>query len=133
MKFNPRFLTDEHVIAIHANQIQLYGGGMGIRDLGLLQSAVAQPKGTFDGELLHVTLFDMAAAYLFHLVENHPFLDGNKRVGAAAAITFLDLNRIEINVDEMKLAEFVLEVAQGRRDKPAIAEFFRTHSTEQTT
>ena len=84
MKLNPRFLTKEYVTAIHADQINKYGGGQGLRDVGLLESALAQPRATFGGEWLHPTLFDMAAAYLFHLVENHPFLDGNKRVGAKA-------------------------------------------------
>ena len=129
MKLNPRFLTKEYVTVIHADQINKYGGGPGLRDVGLLESALAQPRATFGGEWLHPTLFDMAAAYLFHLVENHPFLDGNKRVGAATAIVFLELNQIEINVDEAKLADFVLQVAQGRINKQVIAEFFRNHST----
>ena len=129
MKLNPRFLTKEYVTAIHADQINKYGGGQGLRDVGLLESALAQPGATFGGEWLHPTLFDMAAAYLFHLVENHPFLDGNKRVGAATAIVFLELNQIEINADESQLADFVLQVAQGRIDKQTIAVFFRNHST----
>ena len=129
MKLNPRFLTKEYVTAIHADQINKYGGGQGLRDVGLLESALAQPRATFGGEWLHPTLFDMAAAYLFHLVENHPFLDGNKRVGAATAIVFLELNQIEINADESQLADFVLQVAQGRIDKQTIAVFFRNHST----
>ena len=131
MRSNPRFLTNELVVTIHEDQIKTYGGGLGVRDVGLLQSALAQPRATFGGEWLHPTLFDMAAAYLFHLVENHPFLDGNKRVGTATAIVFLELNRIEINVDEMELAAFVLEVAQGRINKPAIAEFLRSHATDR--
>lgn len=133
MKLNPRFLTSEHVVAIHEDQISRYGGGRGVRDLGLLQSAMAQPRASFGGEWLHPTLFDMAAAYLFHLVENHPFLDGNKRVGTATTIVFLELNHIEIHVDETELADFVLEVAQGRINKSAIAEFLRSHATERLT
>ena len=126
----PLFLTLDEVLAIHADQIERYGGGLGLRDLGLLQSAIAQPPATFDGQLLHATLFDMAAAYLFHLAENHPFVDGNKRVGIAAALVFLELNDCEINVDEDLLAEFVLEVAQGRADKAAISKFFRDHASQ---
>ena len=133
MKLNPRFLTSEHVAAIHEDQIRRYGGGRGVRDLGLLQSAMAQPRASFGGEWLHPTLFDMAAAYLFHLVENHPFLDGNKRVGTATTIVFLELNHIEIHVDETELADFVLEVAQGRINKSAIAEFLRSHATDRLT
>ena len=70
----------------------------------------------------------MAAAYLFHLVQNHPFLDGNKRVGAAAALTFLLMNGIETRVPNETLAQMVLSVAQGKMDKIAIAEFFRKHT-----
>lgn len=129
----PSFLTLDEVLAIHADQIERYGGGLGVRDIGLLQSAVAQPQASFDGHWLHPTLFDMAAAYLFHLVENHPFLDGNKRVGTVAALVFFELNDIEIDVVEDDLAVFVLNVAEGLMDKVAIADFFRARSTKPST
>ena len=125
----PLFLTLDEVLMIHADQIERYGGSAGVRDLGLLQSAVAQPQGTFGGQWLHQSLFDMAAAYLFHLVENHPFVDGNKRVGAAAALVFLEMNDVEVNAAEEDFAEFVLEVAQGLVDKATIAKFFQEHSS----
>jgi death-on-curing protein len=76
-----RFLGVEEVIGIHARQLSEFGGGEGIRDQGLLASAIAQPEASFAGEYLHQDLYEMAAAYLFHLVQNHPFVDGNKRVG----------------------------------------------------
>jgi len=83
------FLELPDVLMVHADQIQRYGGETGVRDLGLLESAVAQPRAAFGGEYLHQDLFGMAAAYLFHIVCNHPFVDGNKRVGLVAARPFL--------------------------------------------
>ena len=84
----PRFLTLEEVVRIHGDQIARYGGLEGIRDLGLLQSALAMPEAGFGSQYLHEDLASMAAAYLFHLVQNHPFADGNKRVGIVAALVF---------------------------------------------
>src|SRR5687768_12741314 len=92
----PNFLALDEVLEIHRDQLTRYGGLGGIRDLGLLQSAVAQPQATFAGQFLHADLAEMAAAYLFHIVQNHPFLDGNKRVGAVSAIVFLKMNDHEI-------------------------------------
>src|SRR5437867_10279787 len=88
----PTFLSLDEILEIHKDQIARYGGMAGIRDLGLLQSALAQPQATFGSQFLHADLIEMAAAYLFHIVQNHPFIDGNKRVGAVAALVFLQLN-----------------------------------------
>ncbi len=82
------FLGLEDVLSLHANQVTLHGGEPGVRDLGLLESAIAQPRATFGGEFLHKDLFEMAGAYLYHIVQNHPFFDGNKRAGAVAASYF---------------------------------------------
>ncbi len=131
--FSPEFLDTDEVLLIHADQIERYGGGLGVRDNGLLESAMAQPQATFGGQWLHPTLFEMAAAYLFHLVENHPFLDGNKRVGTAAAIVFLKTNGFNIRAADEEMTNFVLEVAQGRINKSVIAEFLRSHATERLT
>ena len=125
----PLFLTLDEVLTIHADQIDRYGGSPGVRDLGLLQSALAQPQAAFGGQLLHGTLFEMAAAYLFHLVNNHPFVDGNKRVGTAAALVFLEMNDVEVTVAEEELATFVLEVAQGMKDKFKITNFLRQNAS----
>ena len=78
---SPTLLALDDIIESHAEQIAAYGGGEAIRDLGLLQSAIAQPQAMFEGQYLHAGIFEMAAAYLYHLVMNHPFVDGNKRVG----------------------------------------------------
>lgn len=95
----PEFLDFEDVLELHTLQLARYGGAEGVRDQGLLESALAQPLATFDGEFVHADLFAMAAAYLFHIVRNHPFMDGNKRTGLLAALVFLDLNGISIERD----------------------------------
>jgi death on curing protein len=122
----PIFLTLGHVLRLHARQIDKFGGSEGIREIGLVESAVAQPRQAFGGEYLHKGLPEMAAAYLVHLVKNHGFIDGNKRVGAAAALTFLELNGIDtddIDVDEME--SLVLKVADRTAGKAAAVSFFR--------
>lgn len=121
----PIFLTLEEVIDIHADQITHYGGTAGIRDMMLLQSAVAMPQAGFGDQYLHTDLFEMAAGYLFHIVQNHPFVDGNKRVGATAALVFLELNQVDLKITNTALVQLVLDVAQGRAGKAAVAEFFR--------
>lgn len=122
------FLSVDDVLALHRNQLELYGGDAGIRDIGLLESAVAQPQASFGGEYLHQGIFAMAAAYMFHLVQNHPFVDGNKRAGAIAALVFLDINGVEINAPSGNLYELTMAVATGQTGKDKIAEFFRSHA-----
>jgi death-on-curing protein len=90
----PDFLSVVEVLFLHEEQLARYGGGTGIRDIGLLESAVAQPQATFGSEYLHADLFQMAAAYAFHIAQNQPFVDGNKRTGLVAALVFLDLNGV---------------------------------------
>ena len=119
------FLTTDDVLEIHRDQIRVYGGSDGIRDVGLMESALAQPSAAFSGVWLHADLFEMAAAYLFHLVQNHPFIDGNKRVGLEAALLFLEINGRSLEVEDDKLIDLVLATAQGQLTKVAIAEFFR--------
>lgn len=125
---SPIFLGLDEVIEIHRNQIERYGGRAGLRDIGLLQSAIAMPQASHGGEYLHADLFEMAAAYLFHIVQNHPFVDGNKRVGTVAALVFLALNGVEVGVSNDTLFQTVLAIAQGKLGKAAIAEFLRRHS-----
>ena len=121
----PIFLTLHEVVAIHCDQIARYGGSEGVRDWGLLQSAVAMPAAGFGGQFVHSDLCEMAAAVLFHIVQNHPFIDGNKRVGAAAAYVFLALNNVRLTADEDAYAELVLSVARGETPKSGVANFFR--------
>ena len=121
----PIFLTVAEVIEIHNDQFNRYGGDTGIRDIDLLKSAVGTPAVTFGGEYLHSDLCEMAAAYLFHIVKNHPFVDGNKRTGTVCAIVFLALNGYEINAPEDDLVEMVLSVSRGEISKDAVTSFIK--------
>ena len=123
----PQFLKRQRVLQIHESQIELFGGSSGIRDLGLLESALAMPQASFGGTYLHTDLYAMAAAYLFHIVSNHPFLDGNKRTGTATALFFLKLNGVDHDIDDDALESLVLSVACGETGKDEIAAFFRKH------
>jgi death-on-curing protein len=120
------FLSTDEVLAIHRDQVARYGGAGTLRDPGLLDSALAVPQAGFGGEYLHSDLFEMAAAYLFHIVKNHPFTDGNKRAGAVAARVFLRLNGWDVPLSEAELYDLVIGVAEGRTDKATVAEAFRT-------
>ncbi|MEY2794715.1 MAG: hypothetical protein RIR10_431 [Planctomycetota bacterium] len=124
----PIFLGPSDVFEIHADQIERYGGAAEIRDQGLMLSAIAQPCAAFGGQFLHDDLFLMAAAYLFHLVQNHPFVDDNKRTGTASALVFLDLSGFEIDCDADALAELVIDVTLRKFGKSEVAEFFRRHA-----
>jgi death-on-curing protein len=124
----PAFLELEDVLQIHADQIERYGGRSGLRDLGLLESALAMPRAGTAGEYFHGGLHAMAAAYLFHLVKNHPFIDGNKRVGAMAAYVFLRMNGLELECTNAALVRLVLDVARGKANKLAVAAFFKRHA-----
>lgn len=121
----PAFLTFDEVLAIHAHQVSRYGGALGIRDRGLLESALAMPQATFGDELLHPSLHEQAAAYLFHIVKNHPFIDGNERVGLASCLAFLRLNDLRVRATDDDLVDLVLDVAGGDRAKADVAVFLR--------
>jgi death-on-curing protein len=124
---DPLFLTLEEVLTIHHDRIRKYGGSGGVRDLGLLQLALGTVEATFGGALLHETLFEMAAAYLFHISRNHPFVDGNKRTGLACALAFLSLNGVRIESTENDLYELAIGVANGEVSKAQAAVFFQEH------
>ena len=128
MNPEPVFPTLAEVIEIHDWQIARFGGAVGVRDIGLLKAAVGAPTATFGGEYLHPSIFEMAAAYLYHLVENHPFVDGNKRVGAMAALIFLDLNGYDFDASDADFTAVVLKVASGEMMKSEISMFLRHHA-----
>jgi death on curing protein len=115
------FLEVSDVLKIHNQQIEAFGGIFGIRDNGLLESAVATPQATFGGEYLHIDLFEMAAAYAFHISENQPFLDGNKRTALTSALVFLDINGYLIIDAEMKLYDALIAIANKQMDKYDLA------------
>jgi death-on-curing protein len=122
----PLYLDLDRVLRTHHSLIERYGGAEGTHDAGLLHSAIAMPQASFGGQFLHRDLYDMAAAYLYHIVQNHPFVDGNKRTGAASAIIFLAMNGIELQGDEDGLVAITLAVAEGKAGKKQIADFLRS-------
>jgi len=117
----PEFLTLAELVEIHSDQIRQYGGIEGIRDMHLLQSALAQPESTFGGQWLHYDLYEMAAAYTFHLSQNQPFMDGNKRTALAAALVFLEINDISLLDPKGILLDLVLKLAAGKMTKKEFA------------
>src|SRR5258708_8614117 len=124
--FEPiKFLTTDRVLAIHQRVLDEYGGSAGLRDAGLLDSAVAVPASTCGGEYLHDSLPAMAAAYLFHICKNHPFVDGNKRAALAAAIQFLYLNGHFLKAALDDVERLALGVAEGSVSKNAATSFFK--------
>ena len=131
MKKEPLFLTFAEIIEIHDYQIEHFGGSDGLRSVELLKSAIGMPSSTFSGEYLHSSIPEMAAAYLFHLVENHPFLDGNKRVGAMASLVFLDLNGYEFDATDEEFTDLVMRVASGKMLKSEVVLFFQQHSHDR--
>lgn len=119
------FLTLAEVIDIHSNQMRLYGGLPGIRDINLLSSAIAMPCASFHGEYLHKDIYEMAAAYAFHIGKNHPFVDGNKRTALVSALVFLELNGISISDSQGKLYDAMLDLSTGKLNKSEFASILR--------
>jgi len=128
MELDPVFLTIDEVLFIHEDQLARFGGDSGVRDHGLLRSALAQPEAFFGGQWLHDDLWTMAAAYTFHLVKNHPFVDGNKRIGTVCALHFLALNGQRVVALNEQYRDLILAIAEGRAGKDDLAVFLRTHA-----
>lgn len=124
----PRFLDLAEVLEIHVDQIERYGGAAGIRDLPLLLSALSMPEAGVRGEYVHGTLFEVAAAYLFHLAKNHPFVDGNRRSALASALVFLDLNGVSLAARPAELVTLVEAVVVGTCTKSDAALWLREHA-----
>jgi death-on-curing protein len=124
----PLFLTLDEVLEIHSEMIDSFGGQGGVRDLGLLESAIAQPSSGFGGQYLYEDLPQMAAAYLFGIAKNHAFVDGNKRTGAAAAIVFLKMNDAAFSCSNDQLAAMTDDIAAGRKTREDLVEFFRRYA-----
>lgn len=118
------FLTHQDVIQIHEDQIEQYGGSPEVRDPGLLDSAIAAIESSFEGVFLHQSLPAMGAAYMYHLIQNHPFVDGNKRTGSMCALIFLNWNwaQLEVSVDE--LADMAFGIARGDLGKDEVIRVF---------
>lgn len=121
------YLTAEQILFLHARLVAETGGSHGVRDLNMLLSAVSRPQASFDDQDLYLDLFHKAAALLDSLINNHPFVDGNKRTGIAAAALFLQANGYRLNVSNIELERFTLDVAQALHSVEEIAVWFQDH------
>lgn len=119
------FLNVEDVLLLHADTIDTDGGFHGLRDHGLLDAAVAMPRQQFGGQFLHEDLAAMAVAYLFHIAQNHPFVDGNKRAAVMSALAFLRANGVELSMAPQKLEATTLKVAAGELSKEKLTKWLR--------
>lgn len=124
----PRFLSVNEALTLQEMAIDQYGGSHGLREPGLLDSALAMPRQGFGGEFAHSFPFGMAAAYAFHLSGNHVFVDGNKRIGFVCAVTFLWMNGWELTATEDEAIAMMLAVARGEMHKPAITDWLQQHA-----
>lgn len=124
------FIDVGDAITIHRRLVEEFGGEAGLRDRGLLESALAMPRAMFGGEYLHADLPHMAAAYHYHLCSNHPFVDGNKRVAVAVAEVFLRANGMELEATDDEIVDLTIGVASGRAGKPEVTDFFVGHARE---
>lgn len=122
-----RFLSLTEVLDLYDRVLQVGGGASAIRDLGALESALAQPRASFDERELYPTLIDKAAAMGFSLIRNHPFVDGNKRIGHAAVEVFLVLNGHQLDAGIDDAERMILGVAAGVIDREAFAKWIREH------
>lgn len=122
-----RYLSFAEVVELHRRVIEASGGSYGLRDLGALESAVAQPRMSFGGEDLYPSMAEKAAALCFSLVMNHPFLDGNKRVGHAAMETFLVLNGLELDASVDRQEGLMLALAAGELDRSDLVRWISEH------
>lgn len=127
-----RYLTLGEVVALHRALVAVSGGADGLRDLGALESAIAQPKATFDGADLYPTVVDKASALAYGLALNHPFIDGNKRIAHAAMAVFLELNGLAIaaTVDEQE--SLMLSLAAGQLPRSELTTWIERHVRTRT-
>ncbi|AGB41421.1 death-on-curing family protein [Halobacteroides halobius DSM 5150] len=120
---NVNFIPKKVILYFHEQLIQIYGGSTGIRDEKLLDSAIKQPKSTFEGNYLHDSIFKMASAYGFHLCKNHPFIDGNKRVALVAMDTFLQNNGYEITASEKETYKIMIKLSSENLSKDELTKW----------
>ncbi|MDR0485204.1 MAG: Fic family protein [Elusimicrobiota bacterium] len=126
-----KFLTLNEVLIILQDQIRRYGGLYGVRDLILLSSAVYMPQSSFNGEYLYKTIPAMAAAYLFYISQNLPFIDGNKRTSLAVSLVFLDINGYALNCDNTAIYNETLKIAKEKIKKDILIEFYEKFAIKQ--
>ena len=124
----PLFLTLAEILEVHRELLESHGGRGGVRDIGLLESAIAMPQSGAGGEYHHRSIFDMAAAYAFHIVENQPFIDGNKRAALAAALVFLEISDTLIDDPKGKLYDATMALSSKKMNKSRLAEMLESLS-----
>ncbi|TKB91284.1 MAG: type II toxin-antitoxin system death-on-curing family toxin [Nitrospira sp.] len=122
------FLSVDDVLLLHSDTIDIDGGSHGVRDHGLLDAAVAMPRQQFGGAYLHEDLAAMAAAYVFHIAQNHPFVDGNKRVAVLSGLAFLSANDVELTMAPQELEAVILKVAAGELGKEKLTSWLRSQT-----
>lgn len=125
-----KYLTVEQVLFIHSRIIDETGGSHGIRDLGLLQSAVSRPRATFGGKELYHSIFHRAAALMESIIKNHPFIDGNKRTAISSSGIFLEINGYSLKTTQKEFERFTLDVAIGEASVHDAAAWFKKHSAK---
>ena len=125
-----KFLSPQQVLFIQARLISETGGETGLRDLALLESAVARPRASFDGKDLYSGLFEKGAALLDSLINNHAFIDGNKRTGITSAAMFMQINGYRITSSQQELESFTLQVATSHPPISELAEWLVNHSIQ---
>ena len=123
-----KILTLSEVLMILEDQIKNYGGAYGVRDIKLLSSAIYMPESSYEGHYLHKTIPAMAAAYTFHICQNHPFIDGNKRVALASSLVFLDINGYDFNCGDEILYTEIMDTAKGKIKKEELIKFYEKYS-----
>jgi len=126
---NINFIPKKAILYFHEQLIQIYGGSTGIRDEKLLDSAIQQPRSTFEGNYLHNSIFKMASAYGFHLCKNHPFVDGNKRIALVAMDTFLQNNGYEITASEKETYKIMIKLSSEGLSKDELTNWLKQNTT----
>ena len=128
-----KYLSPHQVLFLHARLIEETGGSHGVRDMGLLLSALGRPQATFEGQDLYPTIYQKAAAMSDAMINNHPFVDGNKRTGIGAAVLFLSLNGYVLSASNQELLDLTMEIAQKKTAIETIANWFERHSNPRST
>ena len=128
-----KYLSPHQVLFLHARLIEETGGSHGVRDMGLLLSALGRPKATFEGKELHPTIFVKASALAESMINNQPFVDGNKRTGIVAAVFFLSLNGYMLTASNLELIDLTMQIAQKRTTIGDVANWFETHTNLRST
>jgi len=125
-----KVLTESQIMRLHKSLVEVYGGSSAIRDRGLLISAISSPFQTFGDVEICPSLLEKASRLGFGLIKNHPFADGNKRIGTHAMLVFLALNNVELQYNDKDLTNLIINIASGMKDEKFLLEWLRRHSNE---